>query len=75
MRFFAFTLARQGLQVAMFRFAESSTELVPIVGEDGGHREGWYSVCHPFVDQTMRELAAEVQTDAWGFQWAYEQDL
>ncbi|KAJ6528030.1 hypothetical protein B0H19DRAFT_1334158 [Mycena capillaripes] len=72
MRFFAFKLASRGLEVAMFRFAESSKDLVPIVKEsDTG--VSWYSVCDRFVHAKMCELAAEVQTDKWGFQWAYEE--
>ncbi|KAJ7765814.1 hypothetical protein DFH07DRAFT_1058752 [Mycena maculata] len=78
MRFFAFALGRKGLEVAMFRFSEDTTELVPILPVEGVVDEGvdegaaWYSVCDPFVHATMCELATEVQTDVWGLRWAYE---
>ncbi|KAJ7784974.1 hypothetical protein DFH07DRAFT_948058 [Mycena maculata] len=71
MRFFAFKLGNRGLEVAMFRFAEATSDLVPIIDAENPHN-GWYSVCTPFVHVTMCELAAEVQSELWGFQWAYE---
>ncbi|KAJ7361429.1 hypothetical protein DFH08DRAFT_373956 [Mycena albidolilacea] len=71
MRFFAFTLGQHGLQVAMFRFGDSGTDLVPIVAGDRTEVI-WYSVCDSFVHRTMCELVAEVQTEEWSFQWAYE---
>ncbi|KAJ7029062.1 hypothetical protein C8F04DRAFT_1398582 [Mycena alexandri] len=74
MRFFAFILGDRGLEVAMFRFAESKTELVAVVeeGDDSDDDGCWYSVCDPFVHDTMCELAAEVQKNTWGLRWGYE---
>ncbi|KAJ6624482.1 hypothetical protein B0H10DRAFT_1943091 [Mycena sp. CBHHK59/15] len=70
MQFFAFTLAHRGLELAMFHFADHTTELVPILPVEGG--AGWYSVCDLFVHKTMCELMEEVQMDVCGLQWAYE---
>ncbi|KAF7373581.1 hypothetical protein MSAN_00568500 [Mycena sanguinolenta] len=73
MRFFAFRLGRRGLEVAMFRFAAATTELVPILDAANHDEDGRYSVYAEFVHTTMCELAAEVQSELWGFQWAYEE--
>ncbi|KAJ7065453.1 hypothetical protein C8F01DRAFT_746403 [Mycena amicta] len=72
MRFLAFTLRNRGLEVAMFKFAADSTDLVPMLFADGSD---WAPVYTKVVHDAMCAFTAEVQTTwhKYGLCWAYEE--